>query len=37
MLTFNMPSPHTSAAEYDKSQHTRILRSLRKRHDIPRR
>ena len=31
MLTYNMPSHHTSAAEYDTRQRTRILRGLRKR------
>ena len=31
MLKYNMPYDYTSAAEYDKSQHTRILHSLRKR------
>ncbi len=31
MLKYKMPYHETSAAEYDKSQHTRILRGLRKR------
>ncbi len=31
MLKYNMPYHHTSAAEYDERQHTRILRELRKR------
>ena len=31
MLKYKMPYHETSAAEYDKRQHTRILRSLRKR------
>ena len=31
MLTYNMPYHHTSAAEYDTRQRTRILRGLRKR------
>ena len=31
MLTYNMPDHHTSAAEYDTRQRTRILRGLRKR------
>ena len=31
MLKYNMPYHHTSAAEYDTRQRTRILRGLRKR------
>ncbi len=31
MLKYKMPYHETSAAEYDERQHTRILRSLRKR------
>ena len=31
MLKYNMAYQHTSAAEYDERQHTRILRGLRKR------
>ena len=31
MLKYNMPYQHTSAADYDKRQRTRILRGLRKR------
>jgi transposase len=31
MLKYNMPYQHTSAAEYDERQQTRILRGLRKR------
>ena len=31
MLKYNMPYHHMSAADYDKRQHTRILRGLRKR------
>jgi hypothetical protein len=31
MLKYKMPYHEPSAAEYDKRQHTRILRGLRKR------
>jgi hypothetical protein len=31
MLKYKMPYHETSSAEYDKRQHTRILRGLRKR------